>query len=293
MSKIDSLGDRQKAYEDVTSQVALLPGIPVIARLDGKAFHTYTKGLKRPFDENLSKCMLETTKYLCEKFHPTIAYTQSDEITLVWYNSTECAQFMFKGRYQKLVSILAATASSKFTLLAHELLPEKQGIPVIFDCRLWQVPNIKEAFENIIWRQDDAIKNSITMAARAVYSHKRLHKKNSREKLEMLEAAGVDYYSYPEHFKSGAVVKRITRFTPLTQAELDLIPEKFRQPDTLVSRSHYEQVFIEPYAEKGSLRKLPVSISDMLMIQPTIIPLDLDTTDFMDNYEKTDISINT
>jgi tRNA(His) 5'-end guanylyltransferase len=184
----------------------------------------------------------------------------------MWENSDVGFQFPYKGRYQKLVSILAATASAQFTLLANDLLPSKKGVPVIFDARVWQVPNIDEAYSNFLWRQDDAIKNAVSMAAQAVYSHKELHKKNTDQKLIMLAEKDVHFGSYPEHFKSGAFVKRVSRKCKLTPLEMNLIPEAHRNPDILVERSAYEFFSLTKFNTEASLRKLHAGYFKILFL---------------------------
>lgn len=87
---------------------------PIIARMDGRSFHTFTKGLKRPFDKNFSDCMIKTTELLVKETGACIGYTQSDEITLVWYNGNPTSQIWFDGKVQKMVSQLAAQATLFF-----------------------------------------------------------------------------------------------------------------------------------------------------------------------------------
>jgi len=160
-----TLGDLCKLFEEFESKRRTIPGLPVMARLDGKAFHTFTRGLKRPYDPRLSNLMVDTTKYLIEETQAKIGYTQSDEISLFWYEPDIRSQTYFDGRIQKLCSVLAATASAKFTKELPYRIPEKDSVIVRFDCRVWQVPSLEEVIMNFVWREDDATKNSISMAA--------------------------------------------------------------------------------------------------------------------------------
>lgn len=85
MSSKDALGDRCKRFEAAEAGRRAMPGIPLLARLDGRAFHTFTRGLNRPFDERFGRCMVETARTLVDNLHALVAYTQSDEITLIWW----------------------------------------------------------------------------------------------------------------------------------------------------------------------------------------------------------------
>ena len=109
----DPLGDRLKAIEMQEAGRKMMPDIPVVARLDGRAFHTFTRGMRRPFDIEMQRVMYLTAAALVEEFHPAVGYTQSDEITLVWDKPV-----LFDGRYQKLTSVLAGYASATFAIEA-------------------------------------------------------------------------------------------------------------------------------------------------------------------------------
>lgn len=228
----DALGNKMKSYEMAMAGQKVMKGIPLIARLDGRAFHTFTRGLPKPFDQRLSTCMIETTKYLVDETHALTGYTQSDEITLVW-NVDEAgdADYMFGGRVQKLTSILSALASVKFMKLIVEHIPEKANQVPVFDCRVWQVPNEQVAAEAFLWRELDATKNSISMAAHAYFSHKSLEGKTGSEKQERLWAEkGINWNDYPVFFKRGTYVQRKTFERELSEEERGRIPEAHRPP---------------------------------------------------------------
>jgi tRNA(His) guanylyltransferase len=244
MSKMEALGDRMKSYEMAEAGRIAMKGVPLIARLDGRAFHTYTKGLKRPYDERLSKCMVDTMKYLVEETHAIIGYVQSDEITLLWnVESDSDGEYMFSGRFQKMTSVLAGMASAYFTRLADELIPEKKNMLPIFDCRVWQVPNRAEAANAFYWRELDATKNAVSMAAHAYFSHKELQGKTGAEKQEMLFSVhGINFNDYPAFFKRGVYAKRVTVFKTLDDETLAKIPEARRPVDGLVCRSEMQEM---------------------------------------------------
>jgi tRNA(His) 5'-end guanylyltransferase len=207
--KSDPLGDRVKELESASAKIMLNDDLPLCVRLDGKAFHTFTKGLKRPYDKRLSDAMISTMNYLVEKTDAKLGYTQSDEITLVYFKTANHQQGYFGSRMQKLVSVLASMATAKFNVEVQKNIPEKADILAFFDCRVWNVPELKDAAEVFIWRQDDAVKNAVSMAAHAYYGDKPLFKKSSVEKMQMLKDKGVEWSEYPEFFKSGTYAMRM------------------------------------------------------------------------------------
>jgi tRNA(His) 5'-end guanylyltransferase len=120
-------------------------GLPLLARLDGRAFHTFTRDLPRPYAPGMSALMIETTRYLVAEMNARVGYTQSDEISLAWYEpSSSATEYPFDGRYQKLASVLAGMASARFCQLLPTHLPSKVGTTPHFDCRVWQVPSLDE-----------------------------------------------------------------------------------------------------------------------------------------------------
>ncbi len=250
----DSLGDRCKQYEMAEAGRCAMRGLPLLARLDGRAFKTYTRGLRRPFDEALSECMRETTKFLVDQTNAAIGYTQSDEITLVWHvqvdtfeDSRRVPDFPFKGRFQKMTSILAGMTSAKFNKLAAILLPKKAHLTPHFDCRTWQVPSIFDVIDVLIWREADCQKNSVSMASSAYYSHKQLHGKTSSERHDMLHAKGVNWNAYPAHFKRGVYFARRLESHVLSEQERAKIPEKHRLlVGTIVTRSEIVDLELPP-----------------------------------------------
>lgn len=237
----DPLGDRLKGIEMQEAGRKMMPDLPVIARLDGRAFHTYTRGMHRPYDKEMQRVMHITTAALVEEFHPAVGYTQSDEITLVWEKPV-----LFDGRYQKLTSVLAGFCSATFAVEAKATWPEKHILPC-FDCRVFQVPSKEEVVEVLAWREADAVKNSVAMAAQSVYSHKQLQGKHRRDMMEMLFQKGINWNDYPVHFKRGVYFKRVSRMRTLTEEERARIPEKHRPaPDFAVWRTSVEQLDIPP-----------------------------------------------
>lgn len=245
----DSMGDRLKRYEMAEAGRYMMDGLYTIARLDGRAFHTFTRGMERPFDKRLQQCMADTTKELVQEFHADVGYTQSDEITLAWLKP-----MLFAGRYQKYQSVLAGFASTAFSFSQRYLLSEKEGDFACFDCRVFQVPNDIEAVNIFLWREDDAVKNSIQMAAQHYFSHKELHGKNRVEQMDMLHSKGVNWNDYPVHFKRGIYFQRKLVERPLSEVELARIPEKHREKlkGEKVIRGSVEVLDIPPLRELGA-----------------------------------------
>jgi tRNA(His) guanylyltransferase len=235
----DSLGARMKVYEQAMAGDRCMPLLPVCARIDGKAFHTWTRSMERPFDERLHNLLVATTTFLVEETQARIGYTQSDEITLIWYSDDVDSQIFFDGKIHKMVSVLASMATGYFNAKQPEIM---RGWPspglAFFDCRVWQVPTLEEAANVLVWRELDATRNSIQMAAQAQYSHNQLLNKNNSAMQEMLFQKGINWNDYPAWAKRGTYVQRVKNLRKLTAAELERIPEKFRPAeDEVVSRT--------------------------------------------------------
>ena len=245
----DSIGDRMKSYEAHETSRRSMKRLPICVRVDGRAFHTFTRGLDRPFDAGFSMAMIETTKFLVEQTHAKIGYTQSDEITLVFWDGSHKAEPLFGGKFFKLTSVIASLATTKFMSVIPELMPSKVGKLPSFDARIFQVPDLSEAANLILWRWIDARKNSISMAAQANFSPKDLHGKPASERLAMLLEKGVDWAKdYPDHLKWGTFVQSKTVERELSEAELDVIPERHR-PDGPVIRNDYVELDLPPFIE--------------------------------------------
>ena len=236
MSVNDELGTRMKEYYETVSKTKLTRRTPVAIRLDGRSFHTFTRGFKKPFDEILIKSMQETAKYLCENIQGCVlAYTQSDEITLILvdYQTLESSAW-FDYQVQKMCSISASMATMAFNKYFKEIAEDYVGDrawenevegPVdqeeskycntlmnaikkgaMFDARVFNIP--KEEVTNLIyWRQLDATRNSIQMVGQANFSHNELHGKCCNEIQDMLfTQKGINWNDYPTHMKRGTCI---------------------------------------------------------------------------------------
>lgn len=244
----DDLGDRMKDwYEKPRTNEAAMPLLPLYARIDGKGFSGFTRDMDRPFDAELSEIMVETTKFLVAETHAKLGYTQSDEISLVWYVDDPKSEYLFGGKFQKMTSILASMATTAFYPRAAELWPDLvKKLPPMFDCRVFQLPSLEEAANAVLWREIDATKNAVSMACRAYYSHRDMHGKGSSDMQEMLFQKGVNFNDYPPAFKRGTFVRRVTREVSLDEETLARIPPD-RRPTEPVLRSRVERLDMPPF----------------------------------------------
>ena len=232
----DELGTRMKEFYESVPKTRLVRRMPVAIRLDGKAFHTFTRGFEKPFDEVLGKSMRETMKYLCENIQGCVlGYTQSDEITLIlvdYQSLNSCAWFDYE--VQKMCSIAASMATMAFNKfftknvnyfeMTHEhddtineyctTLVNAAEKGAMFDARCFNIPK-EEVCNLIYWRQLDATRNSIQMVGQANFSHKELQKKSCNMIQEMLFAEkGINWNDYPTHLKRGSCCIKTTIQNP-------------------------------------------------------------------------------
>jgi len=207
----DSLGDRMKGYE-LCLDISLPRRLPLIIRVDGKAFHTFTRGLDRPFDARLSESMASAAKAFCEHASGCfLAYSQSDEITFVLYDDMNLNTQPWLGKVKrKLESISASVVTIGFIktfcaldMVAYDIPKNYYG----FDSRAFAVPNDDEVLNNLIWRQADATRNSIQMVGQAKFSHKQLQGKSCDDIQEMLfQEKGINWNDTPTRYKRGFCV---------------------------------------------------------------------------------------
>lgn len=235
----DALGDRMKGYEYVT-RTYLTRRTPAIIRIDGKAFHTFTRGFDKPYDKLLMEAMQETMVYLCKNIQGCVfGYTQSDEITLVLTDYAKLTTDAWFGyNIQKCASVAASMATMYFNKVFTEIadaeinaimylqdmdvdhkrlkvLDRARGQGAMFDARIFSIPK-EEVCNCLIWRQQDAIRNSIESAGRTYFSDKQLFKKNCKEIQDMLlQEYNVDWNDYPSSFKHGTACFKGTEEVPI------------------------------------------------------------------------------
>lgn len=212
-----SLEDRMKGYENVTRHY-LTRRMPVIIRIDGKKFHSFTRGFKKPFDDILVSVMQNTMLELCEKIEGCVmGYTQSDEISLILcdYRRLDTDAWFGNG-ILKMCSISASIATSAFNkyfrnaAIGVSEVYEKRIDKANFDSRVFNLPK-EEVCNYMIWRQQDAVRNSIQATSQAHFSHKQLEHVSCAKALEMLrDEKSIIWEDMPSHLKSGtACIKKL------------------------------------------------------------------------------------
>lgn len=235
----DDLGVRMKTFYEQIPKTKLMRRCPVAIRIDGKAFHTFTRGFHRPFDDVLIKSMQETMKYLCENIQGCVlGYTQSDEITLIlvdYKKLTSSAWFNYE--VQKICSIAASVATVAFNKFFEEYVDKYRfskwdGVSkyedgtqeyiqtllnavdkgAMFDARCFNIP--KEEVTNLVyWRQLDASRNSIQMVGQANFSHKELQNKSCNDIQDMLMTQkGINWNDLPTYQKRGSCCVKVNHF---------------------------------------------------------------------------------
>jgi len=213
----DVLGDRMKSFYEDRTRISLQRRTYTIIRIDGKAFHTYTKGLKRPFDVGLIADMDATAAYLCKNIMGAkLAYVQSDEISVLLTDFDDLGtQAWFDNNLQKMASIAASMATSEFNRLRLKrdlsiLEDVGQFKMAMFDARVFQIPTLTEVMNYFIWRQQDATRNSISSVGQSLYSHKELNGVSGDQKQEMIFQKGINWNDYSYREKRGGVITKVT-----------------------------------------------------------------------------------
>lgn len=237
MTYKDTLGDKLKLQEQMEAGRKADAYLPLMARIDGKCFSKFTKGLARPYDERFIRLMVETTKHLVEESEALLGYCQSDEITLYWFLDKENfsnREHWFGGKYQKLTSVLASTASSFFASNLCTFLPEKVNKFPVFDARVWNVPDLEHVYLNFLWRLQDATKNSVSMLAHNYFSHKSLHGVTCNEMKDKLREYGKPWENNPRPFTHGTYICRQRVLVPVDDPSFLNIPEVHKPTEPVV-----------------------------------------------------------
>lgn len=228
----DDLGTRMKVFYENIPKTQLMRRTPVAIRIDGKSFHTFTKGFQKPFDFVLMDAMQKTMKYLCENIQGCVfGYTQSDEITLILVDYQKfTSDAWFDYEVQKLTSVSASMATMAFNKYFSEniikynsthdpLIEENKRLieryvnaaekGAMFDARCFNIP--KEEVTNLIyWRQLDATRNSIQMVGQANFSHDELQNKTCDMIQDMLMTKyGINWNNFTIPCKRGTACVRV------------------------------------------------------------------------------------
>ena len=229
----DELGDRMKDFYEDRTRYKLARRTNTIIRIDGKAFHTYTKGLKRPFDEGLMEDMNKTTEFLCQNIQGAkFGYVQSDEISILITDYDDISTHAwFDANLQKMSSVAASLATAKFNQLRMARFCRNEGIEpkyrdesyisnseimdfklAMFDARVFQIPYQEEVINYFIWRQQDATRNSISSVAQAHFSPKELNgKKTSEMQDRLMLQKGINWNDFTPREKRGSLIRKVEK----------------------------------------------------------------------------------
>lgn len=230
----DKLGMRMKEFYETVPKARLMRRTPVAIRIDGKVFHTFTRGFNKPFDHILGTAMQETMRYLCQNIQGCVlGYTQSDEITLILVDYKRLnSSAWFDYEVQKMCSVAASMATMAFNKAFHkavedadffwktsltpqsveiqqghqkymEILRAASSKGAMFDARCFNIPR-EEVTNLIYWRQLDATRNSIQMVGQANFSHKELQGKSCIQIKKMLSDIGIEWDYYPISYQRGS-----------------------------------------------------------------------------------------
>jgi tRNA(His) 5'-end guanylyltransferase len=211
---MSDLADRMKDYERA-HRTTLPPRAWTVVRLDGRAFHTWTQGLERPFSSRLVDAMGIGMLEVCKELAGTvIGYGQSDEVSLVLSDFGRAdTQAFHDGQVQKLVSVSASIITAHFA----RQFPDRN--PAMFDARVFALPNRDEVRNYLLWRQQDARRNAIGMIASAYFSHEQLHGVPVAQRRIMLEDVGVDISALDARFLNGQTCHRELRLSDVTYTD--------------------------------------------------------------------------
>lgn len=210
----DSLGDRCKLYERLSAgPESVPPHAPMIARMDGRCFSTWTRGLPARYAP-LQQLFDNVTIELVHRTGACFAHTYSDEITLVWSPRRQASDHFMGGKPMKLASTLSSMTTALFRQHLEDYLPtmwfdaQHQRLAT-FDARVFSVPNESEARNVVLWRVQDAARNSLQGFAREFFSHKELQGKNSSDMHEMLREKGHNWALLPDRDREGGFLVRV------------------------------------------------------------------------------------
>jgi tRNA(His) guanylyltransferase len=239
---IDSLGDRMKSFYEGVTKTTLVRRMPVIVRLNGKAFHTFCHKFKKPFDDTITNAMdAACYKLLKEVQNCKFIYSQSDEISLLLidYNELETDAW-FGNDIQKIVSVSSSIATVGFNQHIITSQPDvKQW--ALFDSRTFNIPR-EEVANYFIWRQQDCLRNSVSVTAQSMFSSKQLHGKNTPTMKEMMKKKGFSWETdLPTMYRNGRI------FLKDTLGSCCLVPYLFKDNRDLIER----HVYPEEYSPTG------------------------------------------
>jgi tRNA(His) guanylyltransferase len=206
-NKRDSLGDRMKSYYEDVYRIKLTHRTPVIIRLDGKAFHTLTRRCNRPFDTDFMTAMQLAALELIKQIQGAkIAYIQSDEVSILLTDFDKLdTSAWFDYNLQKMVSVSASIMTYYFNKCIEITANDRINSVGFFDARAFNIPE-SEVCNMFLWRQKDAERNSLSMLAQSLYSHRELQHKKSNDLQELCFQAGHNWNDLDTYKKRGSCI---------------------------------------------------------------------------------------
>lgn len=257
------LGKRMKSYEEINTSRRLIPNLPVYVRIDGRAFHTFTKELDKPICKQFFDTMVEVCMYLVDELNADLGYVQSDEISLAWLSNPP-----FEGKLFKMESIIASMTTSKFCTYINEkyysnlckyqeldsdkdpyciryrykmecdawypLYDRVRKLNPSFDCRVVQLPNTTELANMFIWRELDAVRNSVQSLALTYFKPEEITGLTNKQLQNLLfEKEGINWNELASEFKRGVYIRPETEVKEISEEKLRSIPED-KRPDSKV-----------------------------------------------------------
>lgn len=257
------LGDYFKGIEALSRGIEYVSNKNAfVIRVDGRAFHTFTRGMSRPYSADLDRYREAAATAVLQSMKADFAYYQSDEISYVWFgNEREEQQHPFAGRVDKLVSLCASLTSVAFyrefmlDCINDEMLDHR--LPH-FDGRLaGEFTTAEEAVKCVMWRENDAMRNSVQMLAQSEFSHKQLQQKNVFEQFQMCLDKGADWFQVPPQYRRGTYIRMSKVEVELSEEQRLKIPEQYRpEPGTKVPRSMPTKHFFENWDESARVQAL-------------------------------------
>jgi tRNA(His) guanylyltransferase len=283
---MSSLNVRMKGYENV-SRVYLPKRTYILARIDGRAFHTWTKGLKRPFDDGFIEDMNNTAIYLCKNISGAkFAYVQSDEISILITDfETNETEPWFDNNIQKMVSVATSMATAKFNQLriSRDLMDGKLSVgdilsfkPAEFDGRFWQIPSKIEVENYFIYRQQDATRNSLSTVAQSLYPHEELKGVASNEKQELIFQKGVNWNELESGKKRGRFIEKTSelwRRPKGAKAKGEIVSNDVLSNVSLLIGLHglnYDKAFDYYYRSKWEVVECPIFTQERNFLESKI-----------------------
>lgn len=246
-SSRDPMGDRMKRYEGLTTEDRILPNYPAVARIDGRTFSKFTRGFEKPFDEHIHRAMCLACSELVGEFKADIGYTQSDEITLIWKSLN-----LFDGKTHKLISALAAHASVSFVAGLRDYVGFDGALAKRphFDARIFNVPDLSEAANAVLWRSFDATRNGISSAACCHMTPREMHKVGQDGLIEEMASRGVDYSSrYPVEHRFGSWFQRRKSIETMDLNKWESLPPEVRPASRSFERTRIQRLPIEAFVD--------------------------------------------